>query len=187
MIWVNWPFNVCIVSHICIKIKEIDTKLVQITTTLTHLTNVYQQQTASDEDWEPHSLFFCSLSSFVSMWPLQENERGWSSGNNSWPSLLSPSPHIHSQWKHLTDKGLYHHTRLYMCVCFYLPATHTQGVFSCPDPCSLNCVHADLTHTHTHSLLTTHRLPSWLCFLFLSFEAVPHYEDTMGSSVCLGQ
>lgn len=187
MIWVNWPFNVCIVSHICIKIKEIDTKLVQITTTLTHLTNVYQQQTASDEDWEPHSLFFCSLSSFVSMWPLQENERGWSSGNNSWPSLLSPSPHIHSQWKHLTDKGLYHHTRLYVCV--FLPARHAHTrCFLVPWSLFTKlCARWPHTHTHAHSLLTTHGLPSWLCFLFLSFEAVPHYEDTMGSSVCLGQ
>lgn len=152
MIWVNWPFNVCIVSHICIKIKEIDTKLVQITTTLTHLTNVYQQQTASDEDWEPHSLFFCSLSSFVSMWPLQENERGWSSGNNSWPSLLSPSPHIHSQWKHLTDKGLYHHTRLYMCVCFYLPATHTRCFLV---PWSLfTKLCARWPHTHAYTFTT---------------------------------
>lgn len=148
MIWVNWPFNVCIVSHICIKIKEIDTKLVQITTTLTHLTNVYQQQTASDEDWEPHSLFFFSLSSFVSMWPLQENKGG--AQEITADPLCSPLPLIFTHSGNTSQIKACITTRVCMCVCFYLPATHTQGVFSCPDPCSLNCVHADLTHTRMH-------------------------------------
>lgn len=101
--------------------------------------------------------------------------------------LCSPLPLIFTHSGNTSQIKACITTRVCICVCVFTCPPHTQGVFSCPDPCSLNCVHADLTHTHTHSLLTTHRLPSWLCFLFLSFEAVPHYEDTMGSSVCLGQ
>ena len=123
----------------------------QVTTTFTRLTNLYQQQTASDEDGEPRTDFFFSLSSFVSMWPLQENEGG--AQEITADPLCSPLPLIFTHTGNSSQIKACITTRV--CVCFTCPPhTHTQGVFLCPDPCSLNCVHADLTHTHMHTFTT---------------------------------
>lgn len=68
----------------------------------------------------------CTLSFHHVCWPLAVIRKwGWSSGNNSWPFLLSPSPHIHSHCRHLTQACI---TTQSVCVCvwcvLYLPSTY---------------------------------------------------------------
>lgn len=101
----------------------------QITTTLAHLTNVYQQQTASDEDGQPHTDFFFPLSSFVSMWPLQENEGG--AQEITADPLCSPLPLIFTHTGNTSQiKACITTPHVCVFVCVFLPACHTHKVFS---------------------------------------------------------
>lgn len=139
-------------SHVCIEIKKLIKNLCK-SPQLWHTwqTCINSRLPLMRTESLIHFSFF-SLSSFVSMWPLQENEGG--AQEITADPLCSPLPLIFTHSGNTSQIKACITTRVCMCVCFYLPATHTQGVFSCPDPCSLNCVHADLTHTHTYTFTT---------------------------------
>lgn len=137
-------------SHVCIEIKKLIKNLCK-SPQLWHTwqTCINSRLPLMRTESLIHFVFF-SLSSFVSMWPLQENEGG--AQEITADPLCSPLPLIFTHSGNTSQIKACITTRVCMCVCFYLPATHTRCFLV---PWSLfTKLCARWPHTHAYTFTT---------------------------------